>query len=110
MEDFSCFTWMTLSDPPKRNNVETCIQYLLSIGVAVDDVECFDQLVIKKSTESRFNNEKFTSLLAHQKWTRYLKTQQNCKCHSELLKLSQLFATSPHNANVDRVFSLMQVR
>ena len=50
-------------------------------------------------------------MIAHQKWTKYFETSKNEECHSELLKIVQFFFAIPsRNANVERVFSLMQAQ
>lgn len=54
-------------------------------------------------------NPEFCSLLAHEKWARYFSLDNNAINHPELLKVVQFcFAIPAHNANVERVFSLMQ--
>lgn len=111
LEDFSCFRWITLSETPNWSDVEPCIKYLLDKGVQIDDVKCFDQVSnLKKFTESCNSDEEFSNyLLAHQKWTKYFEKSKNIECHSELLKIAQFFFAIPsHNANVERIFSLMQ--
>ena len=110
LEDFSCFLWMALGETPNWNDVESCVKYLIDKGVPIDDVKCFDQFSnLKKFTESCNSDEEFKNLLAHQKWTRYFENSKNIECHSELLKIAQFFfAIASHNANVERVFSLMQ--
>lgn len=44
-----------------------------------------------------------TSVLAHQKWTRYFENSKNVWCHSELFKMSQFYAISHQNANLEQV-------
>ena len=59
--------------------------------------------------ECCISDEEFTALPAHKKWCRYFQKSKNAECHSELLRVAQFFfAIAPHNANVERVFSLMQ--
>jgi hypothetical protein len=44
VKDFSCFIWMTFSDPLNLSGVELYIQFLINNGLLVDDVKCFDLL------------------------------------------------------------------
>ena len=110
MEEFSTFMWMDLSEPPDWNDVEACIKYLGEKGVPIDDVKCFDQVTnLKKFTERCNSDEEFIGLQVHQKWTKYFEKAKSIACYSELLKIAQfVFALPSHNANVERVFSLMQ--
>ncbi|KAK1901966.1 putative protein kinase UbiB [Dissostichus eleginoides] len=110
MEEFSTFTWMDLSEPPEWNDVEACIKFLGEKGVVIDDVKCFDQVTnLKRFTERCNRDEEFSGLQVHQKWTKYFEKAKSIACYSELLKIAQfVFALSSHNANVERVFSLMQ--
>ncbi|KAJ4928326.1 hypothetical protein JOQ06_016118 [Pogonophryne albipinna] len=104
------FTWMDLSEPPEWNDVEACIKFLGEKGVVIDDVKCFDQVTnLKRFTERCNRDEEFSGLQVHQKWTKYFEKAKSIACYSELLKIAQfVFALSSHNANVERVFSLMQ--
>lgn len=53
----------------------------------------------------------FKKLLAHQKWTSYFKSFNNEEFNSELLKLAEYYFAIPgHNANVERVFSLINAQ
>ncbi len=67
--------------------------------------------VMKMSWFSLFFIVKLIGLQVHQKWTKYFEKAKSIACYSELLKISQfVFALSSHNANVERVFSLMQIQ
>ena len=112
MEEFTPFMWMDLSQPPDWNDVEACIKYLGEKGVPIDDAKCFDQVTnLKKFTESNISDAdaEFKGLQVHKKWSKYFEKAKNIDCYSELLKIAQfVFALPSHNANVERVFSLMQ--
>ncbi|CAK8698191.1 unnamed protein product [Clavelina lepadiformis] len=59
--------------------------------------------------ECCISDEEFTALPAHKKRFRYFQKSKNAECLSELLRVAQFFfAVAPYNANVKRVFSLMQ--
>uniref|UniRef100_A0AAR2KN72 HAT C-terminal dimerisation domain-containing protein n=1 Tax=Pygocentrus nattereri TaxID=42514 RepID=A0AAR2KN72_PYGNA len=109
MEEFSPFMWMDMSEPLKWNDVEVCIKYLGEKGVPIDDVKCFDQVAnLKKFIESCSDDDAFMGLQVHQKWTKYFEKAKSIGCYSELLKIAQFaFALPPHNANVERIFSLI---
>jgi len=95
------FTWMTLSEPSITNNAEPSNQFKVSNGVPIEEVKCSDQLShLKIFTESCFNNEEFTSLLAYKKIKKIKKTQKMVSATQKLLKMPQFFAFPLHNANV----------
>ena len=94
-------------------DVELCLKYLITKGVDVDDVDdakCFDQICnLKQYVESYLQDEEFIKLPTHKKWCKYFDQFKNITCHSEILRIVQFFfAVTSHNANVERVFSLMQ--
>lgn len=70
----------------------------------------FDQVAnLKKFIERCNSDEEFIGLQVHQKWTKYFEKAKTITCYSELPKIAQfVFALPSHNANVERVFSLMQ--
>ena len=110
MEEFACFKWMILNEIPSWNDVEPCLEYLIGKGVDVDDANCFDQICnLKQFVESYLQDEEFIKLPTHKKWCKYFDQSKNITCHSEILRIVQFFfAVTSHNANVERVFSLMQ--
>jgi hypothetical protein len=111
MEEFSCFMWMALNDIPQWSSVELPLKFLINKSVSIDDVKCFDHCInLKKFLEGCKDNKEFCNLLAHQKWVKYFKNSKNIDCQPELLKIIQFFAVPSHNANVGRIFSLIQVQ
>lgn len=110
MEEFSTFMWIDLTEPPNWSDVEACIKYLREEGVPVDDVKCFDQVTnLRKFTEKCNHDEEFSGLHVHRKWTEYFEKAKSTACYSELLKIAQfVFALPSHNANIEKIFSLMQ--
>jgi hypothetical protein len=52
--------------------------------------------------------KRFSDLFANQPWAKYFENSENGEYHSELIKMSQFFDISPHNANAECDFSLMQ--
>jgi hypothetical protein len=81
-------------------------------GVSIDDVKCFDQFINPQIfLDSCKDNEEFCNLLAHQKWMKYFQNSKNVDCHSEHPEIAQFFFVVPsHSANIERIFSLMQVQ
>ena len=50
-------------------------------------------------------------MLAHEKWVSYFESRPCGDVYSELLKISQFFfCIMGHNANLERIFSLMDVQ
>jgi hypothetical protein len=59
VKDFSCFIWMTFSDPLNLSGVKLYIQFLINNGLLVDDVKCFDLLSHLRTYMGRgLNDEK----------------------------------------------------
>ncbi|XP_063172645.1 uncharacterized protein LOC134506400 [Candoia aspera] len=110
LQEFSCFTWMALSDTPSWSDVEACITYLMEKGVEIDNMKCFDHFNnLKKFVEASSDEEEFQNLLSHQKWTKYFLKAKAIECYSELLKIAQFFFAIPsHSVNMECIFSLMQ--
>nr|XP_028566005.1 uncharacterized protein LOC114586556 isoform X1 [Podarcis muralis] len=109
MKEFSCFMWMSLSESLEWDKVESSMKFLLDRHVSIDYGKCFDQFFnLRKFVNQYKGDDEFINLQAHQKWAKYFETSENM-CQSELLKIAQFFfAIVPHNANVERIFSLMQ--
>ena len=101
---------MSLSETPSWDTVEICVEYLVGKGIHADDAKCSDQVCnLKSFVEGCISDDELTALPSHKKWCRYFQQSKNLECHSELLKIAQFFfAVAPHNANVERIFSLMQ--
>ena len=110
LEEFTSFAWMTLTEIPSWNAVEVTVNYLKENGVHVNDGKCFDQLCnLKKFVEANSTDDDFKELLSHKRWVNYFSNCKNQECFSELLIIAEFFfAILSHNANTERVFSLMQ--
>lgn len=108
--EFNGFAWMTLNDTPTWDEVAASISYLKERKVEIDDGKCFDQLCnLKRFVELNRNKEDFIAQLAHEKWVNFFKSCKTEECFSELLIITEFFFAIPaHNANTERVFSLMQ--
>ena len=110
LQEFTGFEWMALTKIPSWDEAVVTVSYLKEKEVEVDDSRCFDQLCnLKKFVEANHDEEEFNSLFAHEKWVQYFKGCKNEECFSELLIIAEFFFAIPsHNANTERVFSLMQ--
>ena len=110
--EFECFDWMLLLQITKREYLEPCIEYLHQKNVDVDEAKLFDQYqnlckFVEKQLET--NALLYRKMMAHERWTEYFKTCTTIEFFSELLKVAQLyFSITAHNANVERIFSMMQ--
>lgn len=103
------FSWMSLKDVPEWNQVSNTISIITKNNVKIDDSKCFDQLQNLKSF--LINNKEdvdFKKQLAHKKWVQYFKSMNSEESFSEFLTICQFYFAIPgHNANVERVFSLI---
>lgn len=108
-KDTRHFNWMTLKNVPEWSQVSETISILAQNNIKVDDSKCFDQLQnLKTFLSSKKDDDDFKKLLAHQKWVAYFKSISNSDCFSEFLTICQYYFSIPgHNANVERVFSLI---
>lgn len=108
--DLYSFKWMCLAVTPKWEDVEATVLYLTQMGILIRDGICFDQFcVLKKFCDDKTDDEDYKALLAHEKWCRFFQHGDNTEYFSELLKVVEFFLAIPsHNANVERVFSLIQ--
>ncbi|XP_058016180.1 uncharacterized protein LOC131186525 [Ahaetulla prasina] len=106
LQEFSCFTWMALSDTPSWSDVETCITYLRVKGLEIDSMKCFIQFNnLKQFVEASRDEEEFQHLLSHEKWTKYFLNVKTVECYSELLKIVQFFFAIPsHSLNTEHFY------
>ncbi|KAL0879646.1 hypothetical protein ABMA27_003361 [Loxostege sticticalis] len=98
LEDFKGFEWMTLL---KENE-----------NLKYDDLlhDQFCNLISFLKSKSN-EDEAYFDLKLHEQWTIYFKSVKNIECFSELLKICEFyFCISAHNANVERVFSLINTQ
>ena len=91
--------------------LESSIKYMTDKGFDIDDSKCFNQFCNLKTFIATYKNEGSKSAPFHEKWSQYFKSSKNVECHSELLKMAQFFfAVHAHNANGERLFSLIQMQ
>jgi hypothetical protein len=97
--------------PTTWDDVQISLPFFAQKGVDVNEDMLFNQFCnLKLFLTASFENEDFTRAPSHTKWVHYFKSLefQDRSTHSELLKMCQYFFSIPaHNANVERVFSLI---
>ena len=106
--DFKVLNWMELGSPSEWDEVQQSLTFLSDRGVNLDEEKLFDEycglsrFVTKEATDPVYIN-----LMAHERWAKYFKA-----CGQifpvQLQTVAQFyFSIMPHNANVERVFSMM---
>lgn len=104
---------MSLLEPIAWRDVEETIIYLSDKNIQLDDSLLFDQLTYLKKKIEEFKNSilDWDNKIASEKWQCFFSVSIHNEQHSELLKIAQyVFAIPAHNANVERVFSLMEIQ
>lgn len=114
-EDFKCFEWMTSlkeNENLKYDDLVPSIEFLSARGVEIDDVKLHDQFCnLISFLKSKSPDDEYYDLKLHEQWTIYFKNVKSIECFSELLKICEFyFCIGAHNANVERVFSLINTQ
>lgn len=109
LQQFEVLRFMDLKTIPEWKQLEEAIEFLGETNVKINDSILLDQFLILKDFLALKEKDKcWNDLLAHEKWTEFF---LNCKSEeqfSELLLIAQFTFCSPgHNANVERIFSLI---
>lgn len=112
LQEFRIFQWMSMDDILKWDDVSKCIEYLLEKGVTINDSKCFDQCHnVNNFITTELHKENFKSLSTDKKWCMYFKHVSGNEFNSEFLKIAQFFFAIPgQNANVERIFSMMEIQ
>jgi hypothetical protein len=107
--EFKCFEWMTLENEPEWEEVIKPVIYINNKTISIDDEKCFDELLKLKSFVKAIKIEnEFMCMFADEKSPKYFNQSRAHDFHSEFLILAHFFVAIPaHNANVERIFSLM---
>lgn len=116
--DLNCFSWMILDEVPEWGNVEKSLEFLIKSGhTLINDSILFDQLgslktYVKNELEKDEDSVKiFKEKQADERWVNYFKSCSSSEQFSELLKLTEFYFSIPsHNANVERVFSMINAQ
>lgn len=108
IEEYQVFNWMCLENEPEWSDIEKTIQYLKEKKVDIDDSVIFDEFNNLRNFIKSFNEktkQEWQARSCCDKWVQYFQKRPP----SELLKIcTYCFAIPGHNANTERVFSLMR--
>ncbi|XP_055913202.1 uncharacterized protein LOC129946862 [Eupeodes corollae] len=109
LDEFNCFIWMNFNKVPEWNDIQNSLLYLGEKGVNINENKLFDQFCnLKTFLEQEIKNINFINAPIHEKWVNYFEKMCNLELYSELLMIAQfVFAIPAHNANVERIFSLI---
>lgn len=109
LDEFQVFNFMTLQKIPEWCEIEKAVEYLLLKNIEIDESKLLNQYVnLKEFLSSQMNDSNWKNLQAHKKWCQYFLKTNIPDAFSELLKIVQyVFSIFAHNANVERIFSLI---
>lgn len=109
LQDFDKFNWMilpTITESTPWAVVAETVEFLKEINIEIDDTKMIDEWVNLKAFSMTLSDED-KLLSANQLWIKFFKTP-NAFVYTEMLKIAQYFFCIPaHNANVERIFSLV---
>lgn len=116
IEKFSVFSWMNLKERPKWERVEQTYEYLKNKNIILDDNLLFSQITIISTImaeeESKEENN-WNIKLPSEKWSFIFSKMETefPEQYMDIFKICEyLFSIPGHNANVERIFSLMDVQ
>lgn len=119
LQHLSSFDWMMLKTIPEWSEVEETLSYFSTKNILFPESEVFDQFVciknivavlMEKHNAEEEEENQWGNINASERWMRCFKVMQKCQ-FSHLLKMCQyIFSIPAHNANVERVFSLMNTQ
>nr|CCQ71105.1 hypothetical protein CcPL1.036 [Cotesia congregata] len=104
LEKYEIFMWMDLDKAPNVEEVARTVGYLSERGVEVSD-EYESEVACLRGFVEKMAGVEWKEKNVHERWSLFFKTESGKK---NLLRICQyLFAIPGHNANVERVFSLI---
>ncbi len=107
---FKEFSWIMLEEIPQWKDVDKTIEYLRKKNISIDESSAFDQFHILKEFVEKHSKQLLEKSSA-EKWVMFFEDKQHKTCYSELLKICQFFfALGGQNANVERVFSMIETQ
>jgi hypothetical protein len=111
-KESDCLCWTNVNDALSFSDVRSIIKYLRDRDVTVDDVRRFYELSNLKTFVRNFhNNEGFKSASFSDTCVKNFQNSCNFDCHSQLFKIVEFFfCVLSHNADVERIFSLMNAQ
>lgn len=111
-KDLTVFDWIDLtgSDWQEWSNVEKSLAFLKDHGIEINDEKLFDEWVnLKNFSQNLDSTEKDNNL--NFLWLQYFKQCVSEEQYVELRKVVEyVFCIPGHNANVERVFSLLNTQ
>lgn len=109
LKEFECFEWMSMKKIPNWKDLEASLSYLINKDVVLDESKLFDQFCnLKKFINDHLLDEEFKLKLLNEEWTYYFQNLSKIDQHSQLLIIATfVFSIPAHNANVERLFSLI---
>lgn len=94
----------------KYDDLLPCIQFLANNGIQIDDVKLYDQFcnLVSFLDSIDVNSEFFTDRMLHDQWVEFFMSCPDRNSYSEIEIICQFyFCISGHNANVERILSLI---
>lgn len=108
-DSFKSFEWLLLKQNQELQfeNITDCIVFLRTKGIFIDDIKLFEEFCLLKNFLKTRQND-FYGELAEKQWVIFYNACNDITRVSELLKICQyFFCIMPHNANCERIFSVM---
>lgn len=109
LDEFKIFEWMSFKKNTNinfENDLTATIRYLTKKGIAINDVNLFDEITALNSFVKQ-QEDSYFDLLPEGQWKEFF-LMAKTKRFPELLQICQfVFAIQAQNANDERVFSFM---
>jgi hypothetical protein len=105
---FQCFQWMLLDKSPEWSDIEDALTFLQTKNIIIDDTYLFDEFAnLKKFVCTQLDSDDWPTSCCSDKWVRFFNSVPKHSAN-QLYKIAQFYFSIPcHNANVERIFSLM---
>lgn len=113
LQHLATFEWTTLDTVPEWKQIENTLAYFTGKKISFPESEVFDQFSCLKNNITLLKDKqdkeesKWKDLSSSEKWVKYFNTMDKSQ-YSHFLKMCEyVFSIPAHNANVERVFSMM---
>jgi len=108
---FEVFSWMDLTSSLQWQEVEKTITYLKEKGIDITD-SCFEEILyLKNFIDKQKFDEDWNKKNMHDKWLHFFQKTDVLERKRNLILMRQyLYAIPGHNANVERIFSLIMAQ
>lgn len=109
LSDLEHFDWILLKTVPLWESIEKTVKWMHeNTTCKLNESLLFDQIVKLKCFLADTKNEIVENMFCDKKWVTFFHDCVSGEQYSELLKIVEYYFSVPgHNANVERVFSLM---